>query len=64
MTVIRIGPHTELNVFVIDGNDQADQQIPMLGAGASITSDCRPRHQTPSSPSAADSLTQAPATAP
>ena len=33
MTVIRIGPHTELNIFVIDGNVQADRQRPMWGRG-------------------------------
>lgn len=33
MTVIRIGPHTELNVFVIAGNDQARRQTPMWGRG-------------------------------
>ena len=33
MTVIRIGPHTELNVFVIDGNTEADRQTPMWGRG-------------------------------
>ena len=33
MTVIRIGPHTELNIFVIDGNTEADRQTPMWGRG-------------------------------
>ena len=33
MTVIRIGPHTELNVFVIAGNPEADRQTPMWGRG-------------------------------
>ena len=33
MTVIRIGPHTELNIFVIEGNAEADRQIPMWGRG-------------------------------
>ena len=33
MTVIRIGPHTELNIFVIEGNTEADRQIPMWGRG-------------------------------
>ena len=33
MTVIRIGPHTELNVFVIEGNTEADRQTPMWGRG-------------------------------
>ena len=33
LTVINIGPATELNVFEIDGNDQADRQTPMFGRG-------------------------------
>jgi len=33
MTIIRIGPHTALNVFVIDGNTEADRQKPMWGRG-------------------------------
>lgn len=33
MTNIKIGPATELNVFVIDGNTEADQQTPMWGRG-------------------------------
>lgn len=33
MTNIRIGPGTELNVFVIDGNTEAHRQTPMWGRG-------------------------------
>jgi catechol 2,3-dioxygenase-like lactoylglutathione lyase family enzyme len=33
MTVIRIGPHTELSIFVIEGNTEADRQTPMWGRG-------------------------------
>lgn len=33
MTTVRIGPHTELNVFVIDGNHEARRQTPMWGRG-------------------------------
>lgn len=33
MTVIRIGPHTELNIVVIAGNTEADRQTPMWGRG-------------------------------
>jgi catechol 2,3-dioxygenase-like lactoylglutathione lyase family enzyme len=33
MTIIRIGPHTELNVFVIEGNTEAERQTPMWGRG-------------------------------
>ena len=33
MTVIRIGPHTMLNIFVIEGNTEAERQTPMWGRG-------------------------------
>jgi catechol 2,3-dioxygenase-like lactoylglutathione lyase family enzyme len=33
MTTIHIGPHTELNVFVIPDNDEARRQTPMWGRG-------------------------------
>lgn len=33
MTVIRIGPHTELNIVTIAGNTEADRQTPMWGRG-------------------------------
>ena len=33
MTPIRIGPHTELNVFTIRGNPEPDRQTPMWGRG-------------------------------
>ena len=33
MTMIRIGPHTELNVFTIQGNPEPDRQTPMWGRG-------------------------------
>lgn len=33
MLIINIGPSSELNVFEIDGNDQADTQVPMFGRG-------------------------------
>lgn len=33
MTMIRIGPHTELNVVTIEGNRQPDRQTPMWGRG-------------------------------
>lgn len=33
MTVIRIGPHTAINVFVIEGNAEPDRQTPMWGRG-------------------------------
>ena len=33
MTNIRIGPHTMLNVFTIEGNPEPDRQTPMWGRG-------------------------------
>jgi len=33
LSVIKVGPHAELNVFQIDGNTEADRQIPMFGRG-------------------------------
>jgi catechol 2,3-dioxygenase-like lactoylglutathione lyase family enzyme len=33
MTVIDIGPATQLNIFVIDGNTEADRQTPMWARG-------------------------------
>jgi catechol 2,3-dioxygenase-like lactoylglutathione lyase family enzyme len=33
LTFLNIGPNTELNIFEIDGNHQADQQTPMFERG-------------------------------
>jgi catechol 2,3-dioxygenase-like lactoylglutathione lyase family enzyme len=33
LTFLSIGPATELNVFEVDGNDQATHQTPMFGRG-------------------------------
>ena len=33
LSIIKIGPYSELNVFQIEGNDQADHQTPMFGRG-------------------------------
>ncbi len=33
MTMIRIGPHTELNIVTIEGNPEPDRQTPMWGRG-------------------------------
>ncbi len=33
MSVIRVGPGAELNVFQIEGNTEADRQTPMFGRG-------------------------------
>lgn len=33
LSVIEIGPHSELNVFQVDGNAEADRQVPMFGRG-------------------------------
>lgn len=33
MTIIRIGPRTELNIVTIEGNTEPDRQTPMWGRG-------------------------------
>ena len=33
LSVIHVGPHSELNVFEIDGNTEAERQTPMFGRG-------------------------------
>ena len=33
ITDIKIGPHTALNVFTIEGNEEPDRQTPMWGRG-------------------------------
>jgi catechol 2,3-dioxygenase-like lactoylglutathione lyase family enzyme len=33
MTIVQVGPTAELNVFQIDGNDEASRQTPMFGRG-------------------------------
>jgi catechol 2,3-dioxygenase-like lactoylglutathione lyase family enzyme len=33
LTFINVGPHSELNVFEIDDNDEAARQTPMFGRG-------------------------------
>ena len=33
MSIIHVGPHSELNVFEIKGNTEADRQVPMFGRG-------------------------------
>jgi catechol 2,3-dioxygenase-like lactoylglutathione lyase family enzyme len=33
LSVVLIGPHSELNLFEIDGNTEADRQVPMFGRG-------------------------------
>lgn len=33
LSFIEVGPHTELNVFQIDGNAEASRQTPMFGRG-------------------------------
>jgi catechol 2,3-dioxygenase-like lactoylglutathione lyase family enzyme len=33
LSIIRIGPYSELNVFQIEGNSEADRQVPMFGRG-------------------------------
>jgi catechol 2,3-dioxygenase-like lactoylglutathione lyase family enzyme len=33
LSFIDVGPHTELNVFQVDGNVEAERQVPMFGRG-------------------------------
>ena len=33
LSVVHVGPHSELNVFEIDGNSEAERQTPMFGRG-------------------------------
>ncbi len=33
LSIIRVGPYSELNVFQIEGNTEADRQVPMFGRG-------------------------------
>ena len=33
LSVVHVGPHSELNVFEVDGNTEAERQTPMFGRG-------------------------------
>ena len=33
LSFVDVGPHTELNVFEVDGNTEAEHQTPMFGRG-------------------------------
>ena len=33
LTFLRVGPHTEFNIFEVAGNDEATRQTPMFGRG-------------------------------
>ncbi len=33
LTMVMVGPTAELNVFELDGNDEAQRQVPMFGRG-------------------------------
>lgn len=33
LTLLQVGPHSELNVFEVDGSDEASRQAPMFGRG-------------------------------
>jgi hypothetical protein len=33
LSFVDLGPHTELNVFEVTGNTEADRQVPMFGRG-------------------------------
>jgi len=51
MTIIGIGPHTELNIFVIKDNTEPDRQPPWGAVAASTTSAGKPPHPRRSPPS-------------
>ena len=33
LTAVMVGPHSELNVFQMDGNTESERQVPMFGRG-------------------------------
>lgn len=33
LTMVKVGPTAELNVFEIDGNEESQRQVPMFGRG-------------------------------
>ena len=33
MSILMIGPHSEFNVFELEGNEEASKQVPMFGRG-------------------------------
>lgn len=33
LTLVKVGPHSELNVFEMRGNEEATRQVPMFGRG-------------------------------
>jgi catechol 2,3-dioxygenase-like lactoylglutathione lyase family enzyme len=33
LTFVRIGPHSEFNLFEVEGNTEAERQVPMFGRG-------------------------------
>ena len=33
LTIVDVGPHSEFNVFEVDGNEESRRQTPMLGRG-------------------------------
>ena len=33
LTFVKVGPHAEINLFQVEGNTEADRQVPMFGRG-------------------------------
>ena len=64
MTMIRIGPHTELNVVTINGNREPERQRRCGDAAGSITLACKRLQRRASKRFDSDSLRSVPATAP
>ena len=61
MTMIRIGPHTELNVFTIEGSPNPTDRRRCGDADGSTTSACRRRRPRASRPFGNGSLSTVPA---
>ena len=48
-SLVDVGPYSELNVFEIADNSEAEQQTPMFARASSTTSACRPHRWSHSS---------------
>lgn len=55
LSIIKVGDRAELNVFQIEGNTEADRQVPMFGRVVSTTSPSRRPTSRPSRRSATGS---------
>jgi hypothetical protein len=62
LTLVKVGPTSELNVFEITGNGEAARQVPMFERGRLDHLGCRRRRSRPSTPSGTGWWPPAPAT--